>query len=228
MYRMRMFLALAWALALGGIGFAQDRGFASAIEWSPDGETIAITSSYRACGSSTPNSLNWATFKSSKASGTILRGRWSGMPAVIWLPIAYPTIMDLEPPIQIVDVNTLEVITEIEMPTLWTQVVWHPTDNLIAAGAWWGEAFVWDALTGEQVFYFEERRRSVRLAHAEQPLAVCWMTDRVIVVVTEWETYIIDIQLNETLQTFDIRSQGRSPDATAITESRGEHMKSSI
>ena len=45
MYRMRILLALAVSLALSGIVSAQERGWATAIAWSPDGETIAVGSS---------------------------------------------------------------------------------------------------------------------------------------------------------------------------------------
>ena len=45
MYRLSLILALALALTLSGVGYAQDRGWATAIAWSPDGETIAVGSS---------------------------------------------------------------------------------------------------------------------------------------------------------------------------------------
>ncbi len=119
--------------------------------------------------------------------------------------------MDLETPTQIVDVNTLEIVTEIETQSLglWTQLDWHPNKNLIAGGSWSGETFVWDALTGEQIFDFDESAEQYGWSRSTT-LAVCWITDSVIVIVTEWETYIVDIQLNETLQTFNFRSQGRA------------------
>ena len=36
-------LSVVWLMSLCGTTSAQDRGFASAIEWSPDGETISMT-----------------------------------------------------------------------------------------------------------------------------------------------------------------------------------------
>ena len=45
MYRMSIFVTLAVSLALCGIVSAQERGWATAIAWSPDGETIAVGSS---------------------------------------------------------------------------------------------------------------------------------------------------------------------------------------
>ena len=45
MIRFGLLIATVWVASLCSVTYAQDRGFASAIEWSPDGETIAVASS---------------------------------------------------------------------------------------------------------------------------------------------------------------------------------------
>ena len=210
MIRFGLLIATVWFASLCSVTFAQDRGFASAIEWSPDGETIAVASSTGVWFFDAEfNELGYVEVKQGKWDYSPRSLEWNASGDLV--AIAYPSIMDLETPTQIVDVGTLEVVNEIETQTLglWTQLEWHPKENLIAAGSWSGESFVWDALTGEQVFYFQDSADQYGWP-ISTTLAVCWMTDRVIVVVTEWETYIVDIQLNETLQTFDIRTQGRA------------------
>ena len=36
-------------------------------------------------------------------------------------------------------------------------------------------------------------------------MAVCWLSESAIAVATQWELYIVDLRLNEVLQSFDIR-----------------------
>ena len=206
MYRLRVFLALALSLALSGISAAQERGSASAIEWSPDGETIAIASSTGV----------WFFDKDFNELGyvQVQQGKWDYSPRSLgWnangdlVAIAYPTIADSELPMQIIDVTRLKVTVEIETLGLWTQIAWHPARNLIAGGTWGGETFVWDALTGEQVFNFEESADRHGW-YKSTTLAVCWATDSEIVIVTEWETYIVNVDSNEILERFDIHTLG--------------------
>ena len=117
------------------------------------------------------------------------------------IAIAYPLYSDREHPVQIIDATRYEVLTSIEVLALWTQVVWHPADNLIAAGTWSGETLVLDALTGEVFFYFQEQEsdRHPRI-YSNSTMAVCWFSKSVIAIVTQWETYIVDVELNKILQ----------------------------
>ena len=206
MYRVSVFLALALSLALSSIGAAQERGSASAIEWSPDGETIAIASSTGVWFFDNDfNELGYVQ---------VQQGKWNYSPRSLgWnansdlVAIAYPTIADSELPMQIIDVTRLKVTVEIETLGLWTQIAWHPARNLIAGGAWGGTTSVWDALTGEQVFNFEESADRHGWSNSTT-LAVCWTTDSEIVIVTEWETYIVNVDSNEILERFDIYTLG--------------------
>ena len=204
MYRIGAFLAIAWAFALSGITSAQDRGFASAIEWSPDGETIAIASSTGVWFFDTEfNELGYVQVKQGGYGYSPRSVDWNARGDL--LAVAFPLVSGSDTPIQVIDVKEFRVITEIVYPLLWTQVEWHPTDNLLAAGSWSGEAHIWDAQTGETLFEFEETDEQTVFPW-NSSLAVCWFAENVFAVVTQFETYVVDIEFNRTLQSFDIQS----------------------
>lgn len=125
------------------------------------------------------------------------------------LAVAFPTVVEDGGDIQIVRVDDLEVITRIFLydwgEWLSTPAVWHPTENLVAAGTWLGNTYVWDAQTGEALFRFEESDELNRY-NSNETLAVCWFTESVMAIVTALETYVVDVERNETLQSFDIRT----------------------
>ncbi len=191
---------------------AQDRGFASAIEWSPDGETIAIASDkgvwffdnefnelgfvelWQDMYIRSPRSLSW------NADGDLVA-------------IAFPMYYDSEHPVLIIDVTRFKVIAEHDVLALWTQLVWHPEENLIAAGNWGGETSVLDALTGEEVFYFQEQEtdKQPRLFW-NSTMGFCWFSKSVLAIITQWKTYIVDVELDEILQSFDIRNDLYPPE----------------
>ena len=201
MIRFGLLIATVWVASLCSVTSAQDRGFASAIEWSPDGETIAIASSTGVWFFDTEfNELGYVQVKQGGYGYSPRSLDWNATGEFI--AIGYPMISDSEMPIQIIDVNELKVITEI-VYLLWTQVEWHPTDNLLAAGSWSGEAHVWDAFTGEARFDFEESDEQTG-GNRNSTMAVCWFAENVIAVVTQFETYLVDVEFNKTLQSFDI------------------------
>ena len=212
MKNLTLVFAAAWLLSLCGITSAQDRGFASAIEWSPDGETIAVASTNGVWFFDTLfNELGYVELRQGKYIVSPRSLAWNADGDLV--AIGYTEFTDSEHPVQIIDVTRFEVITEIEVLALWTQVVWHPTDNLIAVGNWPGEAFVLDALTGEVFFYFQEQENDEQTNHSwNSTMAVCWFSKSVIAVITQWETYVIDVELNEILQSFDIRNQFHPPE----------------
>lgn len=203
MRRLKSCLAAIFVIWVCAITSAQDRGFASAIEWSPDGETIAIASNTGVWFfDSRFNELGYVEVKQGKSGLSPRSLDWNAMGDL--LAVAFPLVSGSDTPIQIIDVNEFRVIAEI-VYLLWTQVEWHPTDNLLAAGSWSGEAHVWDALTGEALFEFQENDEQIAFPW-NSSLAVCWFTENVIAIVTEFETYLVDVELNRTLQSFDIQS----------------------
>lgn len=207
MTRLSLVVVAALLLSLCGFASAKDRGFASAIEWSPDGETIAIASDkgvwffdnqFNELGfielwqdmlfMRSPRSLSW------NADGDLVA-------------VAFPKYYDSEHPVLIIDVTRFEVIAEHDVLALWTQLVWHPEENLIAADNFGGETFVLDALTGEEVFYFQEKEtdRRPRL-YTNSTMGLCWFSQSVLAIITGQQTYIVDVELDEILQSFYIRS----------------------
>ncbi|MCY4063885.1 MAG: WD40 repeat domain-containing protein [Chloroflexi bacterium] len=193
-------------LSIGGLSFAQDRGIATAIDWSPDGDTIAVVSStglwlfdtdFNEVGFVDIGLTEWWHWPASlewNAAGNLL--------AVGYPRDRYPGISE----IQIIDVDKLEVITEISLgyldEWLWTEVAWHPSDNHIAAGGYWGKSIVLDALSGMPVFQFEPSDWPEE-APPNTTIAVCWFTESVIAFMHKKETFVVDVELKKTLYSFE-------------------------
>ncbi|MCY4538631.1 MAG: hypothetical protein OXE52_10425 [Chloroflexi bacterium] len=216
MRRLTLCLAAICVIWVCHITSAQDRGFASAIEWSPDGETIAIASTKGLWFFDAQfNELGYVEIEQGKYDMSPRSLSWNATGDLV--AIGFPMYVEVDKQIQVIDVDKLEVITEIVNHLLWTQVEWHPTDNLLAAGSWSGEAHVWDALTGKALFEFEEsaeRHINGYTRTRNSTLAVCWFTESVIAIVTLYETYLVDVELNKTLQSFDIRTVSNPVDCT--------------
>lgn len=196
---------------------AQDRGFVSAFEWSPDGDTIAITSTKGLWFFDADfNELGYVEIEQGKYDRSPRSLSWNATGDLV--AIGFPLHGDVDKQIQVIDVGKLEIMTGIVHHLLWTQVEWHPTENLLAAGSWSGEVNIWDAQTGEVLFEFEETDEQTAFPW-NSSLAVCWFAENVIAVVTQFETYLVDVEFNRVLQSFDIRSSNRFPLAC------GRHFK---
>ena len=102
--------------------------------------------------------------------------------------------------------TSLESSLKLCIRLLWTQVVWHPEDNLLAAGSWSGEAHIWDARTGEALFSNSRKVMSKPPSPGTRHWPFAGLRKSVIAVVTQFETYVVDVELNKILQSFDIQS----------------------
>lgn len=203
----------AGVIWVSAIASAQDRGFATSIAWSPDGETIAIGSSTGGVWFFDTDFNEVAYVEVEPKFGPKFGGgRWTSPTSLAWnsagnlLAVAFPVTGYGGNDIQIVDYDKLEVITSITVgmwkQQLWSQVVWHPRDDVIAAGGFWGKTLVWDAQTGEALFEFEESHEQISFPWNTTE-AVCWISENVIAIATEFEIYVVDVDLNETLRSFD-------------------------
>ncbi|MCY3780379.1 MAG: hypothetical protein OXG78_08740 [Chloroflexi bacterium] len=191
---------------------AQDRGIATAIDWNPDGETIAI-------GSITGvwlfdnefNELGHVEFKNVEQSKTDFVGSplylaWNatGNLLAVGLP-EYST----ECPIRIIDVNKLQVISEIELGSLAPAILWHPEDNMVLSGPAIGAIQIWDALTRKELSYIEFDELHARTT------ALCWLTEDTVAIARRWNAAdydidIVDIAASRILSTFHHHSIGTS------------------
>ena len=125
MRRLKSCLAAIYVLWVSICAFSQDRGFASAIEWSPDGETIAVASSTGVWFFDTEfNELGYVQVKQGGYGYSPRSVDWNASGDLV--AIGYPRVFDSEAPVQIIDVMKLEVITEIEVLALSTQVFGIP------------------------------------------------------------------------------------------------------
>lgn len=189
---------IVWVISLCGITAAQDRGAASSIAWSPDGETIAV-------GSTTGiwffdnefNELGYVEIEPTKPNGRESFVEWN----VAGDLLAVSSILEVRNPkhIKIIDVAKLEVITEIESNPLWTEVLWNPEGNLVIGGEYrTGIVRIWDALTGEELFYFDVDEKD----DLEWPsiTGFCWFTENTVIAVNAHARYVVDIAENTILR----------------------------
>lgn len=177
---------------------AGDRGWAASIAWSPDGDTIAV-------GSTTGI---WLFDNDFNEVGYVQVKQGEGEPAraLAWnapgdlLAVGYPKAHS-GGPIQIIDVRKRKIITEIQPYWHhWTPLRWHPSENHIVTGTYVGETQIWDAVTGEELFYFAESSGS---ALPNSTVTFCWNNEEILTVVTELEIYTVDIAEDTLLKAFD-------------------------
>ncbi|MCY4070968.1 MAG: hypothetical protein OXG60_06695 [Chloroflexi bacterium] len=211
MSRIISIVILLAALWQGGETIGQDRGWATAIAWRPDGEMIAIASTTGIwLFDAEFNELGHVQVKQSEL-------------VVPWLPrvkekrfvppiflswnaagdlLAVGSMQTVDAPIQIIDIGKLEVVSEIStrFPEV-TPIQWHPNDNLIVVGTYDGTVHIVDALTGEEVFYFVERKEKVRNEIKNSIAGFCWFDEDIIVIVSRREIYFVDIGKDELLRT---------------------------
>ncbi len=195
-------VSLALLMSVCGSAAAQERGIAFSVAWSPDGEMIAVGSKTGIWFFDTDfNEIGYLDLRINDQKWTWpISLRWN--PDGDLLAVGFPVVGDDGGDIQIIEVSKREVITRINVgdwgERLWSEVVWHPTRNLIAAGGYSRKAFIWDALTGEAIFEFEESAGKAGWTW-NSTLWVCWLAESVLVIVTQWETYVVDVEEGLTL-----------------------------
>ncbi|MCY4070967.1 MAG: hypothetical protein OXG60_06690 [Chloroflexi bacterium] len=213
MSRLFFVVILFAALWQGGETIGKDRGWAAAIAWRPDGQMIAIASTTGVwLFGSEFNELGHVQVKQTENDEPKqgqAKQEWD-LPhrSLSWNAagdlLAVGDVRYGRTPIQIIDIGKLEVVSEISTRLLaWTPIQWHPADNLIVVGTYGGTAHIFDALTGEEVFYFVERKEGARGALSNYTVGFCWFDEDVIVIATHHEIYVIDIASKELLQTVD-------------------------
>ena len=195
-------------MSLSGFTSAQDRGIAVSIAWSPDGDTIAVGSTTGVWlfdaefeevahvelpeyAGNAPNTLDWNASGDLLALGYHYGSRRQG-----------PGNTGQGIPILIVDVIQQNVVSTIEVKWLYSTIRWHPAENHILAGTLSGTTHIWDAITGQELFYFEESFG--RENHGSRMTqSVCWLTESTIASIGGHATYILDVQEHKTLETVE-------------------------
>ena len=200
MNRLKTLAAAVWAISLCGFTYAQDRGWPLSAVWNPDGKTIAVGSSTGVWFFDTGfNELGFVKTLPEEIIGSSLSLDWNASGDL--LAVGFPGI-NPSGPIHIIDVNKLRVIAVIEYEEIYTPVRWHPEKNLILSGDKRGNTDVWDAVSGENVFHFEESDEQTAFAW-NPTVGVCWLSGQKIAAITKFEVYIIDFVNGEILTSFD-------------------------
>ena len=196
----KIFCATLCAIWLCGFSFAQEWGWPISAVWSPDGKTIAVGSSTGIWFFDTDfEELGFVKTVPEEIIGSSLSLDWNASGDLI--AVGYPGI-NPSGPIHIIDVGKRELVTLIEYGDIYSSVRWHPEKDLVVSGDWKGNTYVWDAVSGEKIFHFEEYDE--QKAFAWNPtVGVCWISERTIAVITGFEVYIVDFANGETLRSFD-------------------------
>ena len=188
-------ICLTWVF---GFASAQDRAWASSIAWSPDGQTIAVGGGDGVWFFDNDfNELGFVEVEHPIAHAPRLV-KWNATGDLLVHSSFFSSI-------KVVDVNAREVLREIEVPEpgLWAPVHWHPKENQIIGGTYQETTHIWDAITGEELFYFESPPEPPDLGNSD-PLGFCWHTGNEVAIVTALGTQIVDIVENKVLHTFPL------------------------
>ncbi len=183
-------------MVLCGIIYAQDRGAASSIAWSPDGETIAVASTtglwlfdseFNELGNLDfeLDSVNQQRFVAWNATGD-------------YVVYSSPLVI----PISIVDVSKLQIITEIGDAYPWGPVRWHPTADQIVSGTLTGITRMWNAATGEELFYFDSMAEYHNDGLIHETLGLCWFSENALIIISPQRIFVVDVDEGHILEEF--------------------------
>ncbi|MCY4064187.1 MAG: hypothetical protein OXG53_17590 [Chloroflexi bacterium] len=205
-----------WLLIACDVSLAFDRGAATAIAWSPDGETIAVAST---------NGL-WLFDTEFNEIGYVPSPELDAYPPSTmdwhangkWIAISnhnFKKRYDRERsrktgfPILVIDVAQRKVVSTIQFPRLSTEIRWHPEDRLILGGEYDGTVKIVDAFSGE--FQFTYRKSRAPAYHEyNRPIALCWISDNLVSIVTRDTVYVVDHASKATVHLISIDKTGLS------------------
>ena len=196
MNRLSIILALALSLALNSIASAQERGWATAITWSPDGETIAV-------GSTTGV---WFFDTDFNETGFVATPELKGFPpdSMDWNATSEMIAISFrndDTPVLVISAVEQRVITRIDA-YIPISVRWRPEGDVLATVSFF-EVRIWDALTGDELIHIvglEVDNPDVR--YFNHLFSVCWLSDDVITVAGDYDIFIVRVSDQETLKTF--------------------------
>ena len=186
-----------WLVLSAAISLAEDRGVATAIAWSPDGETIAVASTTGlwlfdtdfneigyiptpALDAYPPSTMDWHA-----------SGRWIALSNHNYEE-RYDRDRSRETgfPILVIDVARRTVVSTVQFPRLATEIRWHPKDRLILGGEYDGTVKIVDAFSGDIQLNYRESRGSRN--EYNRPIALCWVSDGLVSIVTRYHVYVVD------------------------------------
>lgn len=194
-----------WLLIACNTSLAYERGVATAIAWSPDGETIAVASTTGlwlfdtdfneigfvptpALDAYPPSTMDWhASGKWIALSNHNYQERYD-----------HDRSRETGFPILVIDVAQRKVVSTVQFPRLSTEIRWHPAETLILGGEFDGRVKIVDAFSGDiQLNYRKSRASSEHVYH--KLTAVCWHSESAAIAVTHNTVYVFDFVSGETL-----------------------------
>ncbi len=174
----------------GGMARAQDRGWATAIAWSPDGATIAVGSSVGV----------WLFDTEFNEKGFVATPELKGNPpdSIDWNATGDMIAISFrndDTPVLVLSAEHQRVITRIntQFPL---SVRWRPKENVLATVSFF-EVITWNALTSEMLIRIG-RPEAERLNHL---YALCWLNSDEIALLGNYNIFLVRVSDQTTLKT---------------------------
>ncbi len=188
---------------------AEDRGIATAIAWSPDGETIAVASTTGLWLFDTEfNEIGYIpTPELDVYPASTLDWHSSGD----WIAISNHNYHERKRhsrgrsfendfPVLVIDVSRQTVISAVQFPRLATEIRWHPQDMLILGGEYDGTVKILDPMSGGFPFTYL-KSRAAPYHEYNRAIALCWLSHSLLSIVTRYEVYVVDYVKKLTVHT---------------------------
>ena len=189
-----LLLSLLCLAMQGGLALGHERGWATAIAWSPDGKTIAVGSTtgvwffdndfVEVAFVGTPQLEGWPpTGLDWNASGEM---------------VAVSNAHNWRAGIVVVSLREAAVLTHINR-ALWSNVRWHPEEDIVLAMVWAG-IVAWDALSGEEV-YVSTKFLSPDANSTSDYWAVCWLSGDTVAAISPSYVTFLNVAQDRRLRT---------------------------